>query len=86
MYPNLCVEMARLNITQKEMCEKIGINVSTLSDKINGKKDFKLKECKKARDNIFSNCTIDYLFAKNVISLFINLQYGLFFFFFKFIQ
>lgn len=44
MYPNLCAEMARLNITQKEMCEKIGINVSTLSDKMNGKKGFKLKE------------------------------------------
>lgn len=65
MYSNLCAEMARLNITQKEMCEKLRINASTLSDKMNGKKDFKLKECKKIRDDIFKNCTIDYLFAKN---------------------
>lgn len=36
--------MAELGITQKELAEKIGINMSTLSAKINGKRQFTVEE------------------------------------------
>ncbi len=62
MYFNLYAEMSRNNITQKELCKKIGINSSTLSEKLNGKTDFKLSECEKIKKIFPNKLTIDYLF------------------------
>lgn len=47
MYPNLNAEMSRFNITQKDISSVLSIGPATLSEKMTGKKDFKLKECKK---------------------------------------
>ncbi len=68
MYPNLNAEMARNNITQIDISKKLNLSYSTVSDKINGKKDFKLKECKEIILNLLPGTTIDYLFATNVDS------------------
>ena len=62
MYPNLNAEMARKNVTQIDISEKSNISYSTVSDKINGKKDFKLKECKDIISKLLPGNTIDYLF------------------------
>lgn len=68
MYPNLNAEMSRYNITQKSICNILGINTSTLSDKMTGKKDFKLSECKKIKETYFKNLCIDYLFSEKAVS------------------
>ena len=68
MYPNLNAEMGRYNITQKSICNILGISSSTLSDKMTGKKDFKLSECKKIKENYFKNLCIDYLFSEKASS------------------
>ena len=68
MYPNLNAEMSRYNITQKSICNILGINTSTLSDKMTGKKDFKLSECKKIKEAYFKNLCIDYLFSEKAVS------------------
>lgn len=63
MYPNLNAEMARNQITYSDIIKVLNISPSTLSEKMNGKKDFKLGECKKIIKYIFPNYTIDYLFT-----------------------
>lgn len=67
MYPNLNAEMSRYNINQKDISSALSIGSATLSEKMTGKKDFKLKECKKIKDLFFKNCTIDYLFSECVL-------------------
>ena len=62
MYLNLNAEMARKKVTQLEIASKLNINSSTMSDKLNGKADFKLKECKDIKKIFFPNCSLDYLF------------------------
>ncbi len=63
MYPNLEAELARNNITQINVSEVLNIRTSTTSDKMNGKTDFKLRECKKIKTTYFPNLGIEYLFA-----------------------
>lgn len=63
MYPNLNAEMAREKVTQIEISKLLNLSTSSLSEKMNGKKDFKLKECKKIKSEFFANLTIDYLFS-----------------------
>lgn len=63
MYPNLNAELTRKNKNQTDISEILNLNSSTVSDKMNGKRDFKLKECKKIADTLFQGLTIDYLFA-----------------------
>lgn len=63
MFPNLDAEMARENKKQTDVAMILGISESTVSDKMNGKTDFKLKECKKIIFNFFPGFSIDYLFA-----------------------
>ena len=64
MYANLSAEMARNKITQIDIAKLLNISTSTLSEKMNGKKDFKLSECKKIAKEAFENCSIDYLFSE----------------------
>lgn len=62
MYPNLNAEMARNNIMQLDISKELNLGAPNLSEKMNGKKDFKLKECKKIKKAFFPNLSIDYLF------------------------
>lgn len=63
MYCNLDAEMARNKKSQIDIAKILKISTSTLSDKMTGKRDFKLKECKKIIENVLPGYTIDYLFA-----------------------
>lgn len=62
MYPNLNAEMARNKVTQADIAKTLNVYPATVSDKMNGKKDFKLKECKLIIKLLLPNNTIDYLF------------------------
>ncbi len=62
MYPNLNAELARNNKTQIDIAKALDISSSTTSEKMNGKKDFKLRECKNIIKYVLPNNTIDYLF------------------------
>ena len=60
MYKNLEAELTRNGFTQKDLCKLLNLNSSTISNKMNGIRDFKLIECK--RIAVWLNSTIDYLF------------------------
>lgn len=60
MYKNLEAELTRNGFTQKDLCKLLNLNSSTISNKMNGIREFKLIECKKIA--IWLNSTIDYLF------------------------
>lgn len=62
MYLNLKAEMIRNNISQYDLAKILDISTSTLSEKMNCKKDFKLTECKKIKAIFFKNCSLEYLF------------------------
>lgn len=47
---NLKRKMKEEGITYKEMADKIGMGVNTLSDKLNGKSSFNIEEVKKIID------------------------------------
>lgn len=63
MYSNLKAEMARKGITLTDMAERMDINISTLSIKLNLGNRIKLHEAYKIRDMFFPDMTVDYLFA-----------------------
>ncbi len=65
MFYNLNAEMARNKKSQIDIARVLNISVSTLSEKMNGKRDFKLKECKEIIENVLPGYTIDYLFETN---------------------
>lgn len=60
MYKNLEAELTRNGYTQKDLSELLKLNISTISDKMNGKREFKLKECKAI--SVWLKSSIDYLF------------------------
>lgn len=62
MFPNLIAEMARKGITQKDLCNCIKKDKSTLSEKMNGKREFKISEIKQIKDTFFPDLTLEYLF------------------------
>lgn len=62
MFPNLIAELARNNKNQIDIAKNLNIAESTVSDKMTGKTDFKLTECKKIISDVLPGHTIDYLF------------------------
>ncbi len=62
-FTNLLTEMARKNITQKQIAQALGIEPTTLSKKINFKTDFTLPEIKMIRDFINPELKLEFLFA-----------------------
>ena len=65
MFYNLNAEMARNKKSQIDIARVLNISVSTLSEKMTGKRDFKLKECKEIIKYVLPGYTIDYLFETN---------------------
>lgn len=55
-------EMVRINKTQKDLANLLSLNKTTISDKMNGKKDFWLRECKEIIKAFFPGQSIEYLF------------------------
>jgi len=64
MFRNLKAEMARSGLTTQDIANILKIHRSTISAKINGKREFTLSEMQTIQKEIFPNLTIDYLFEK----------------------
>jgi transcriptional regulator with XRE-family HTH domain len=65
MYRNLEAELARKQISRKELAEKLGITATTLSFKLNGKSELSLAECVEIKRLLDTEEPIDYLFAQD---------------------
>ena len=63
MFKNLKAEMAREGFSNDNIAKALGINVSTVSAKLNSYDRLKLSEAKKIQSKLFPNLSIDYLFA-----------------------
>lgn len=55
--------MRRKRITQEELAIRMGINPSTLSQKMTGKREFSLTEAKKIKHILEVNIPIEELFS-----------------------
>lgn len=62
MFKNLKAEMARNGITNQNIAEVLDINVCTVSAKLNTYDRLKFSEAKKIQQELFPNCSVDYLF------------------------
>lgn len=58
---NLGAEMVRNGISRKQVGEVIGLGQSSISNRFNGKADFKVGELVKIRDTFFPELSLDYL-------------------------
>lgn len=61
-FTNLLTELARKNISKKELAEKISMRPETLYKKIRGGSDFTYPEILRIRDEIDPDLKLDYLF------------------------
>ncbi len=61
MYPNLIAELNRYKKKYEDIANLLGIGITTVNEKMNGKSDFKLRELKKIKNEWFSNLSLDYL-------------------------
>lgn len=68
MYPNLEAELARRNMTRKEIAVVLGVNVCTVTPKLNDPKRLKYCEVVQIRNTLFPNLSVDYLFATERLS------------------
>lgn len=65
MYYILERELKRNKITREILAEKLGMAVSTISCKLNDKSEFTIKECKKIREILNFDGSIDELFKSD---------------------
>lgn len=63
MYPNLNAEMARHNITPKDIAEALNMTLETARNKLTGRTKLSTPEAEKIRDKHFPNMSMDYLFS-----------------------
>lgn len=62
MFPNLDAELARKNISTKELAKMIGTSEKTANNKRAGRTEFTLSEIK-IISSLFPSVSLDYLFA-----------------------
>lgn len=62
MFPNLNAEMGRKKMTIKSLSDETGIKYESLKNKMAGDTEFKRSEML-AIKVVFSECSLDYLFA-----------------------
>ena len=66
MYKNLLAEIAREGKKRQEVAKEAGMGPVTLSEKLNGKRDFKLSEMIALRKAINAeDLTLDFLFERD---------------------
>lgn len=63
VFNNLDAEMSRRRLTQEDLATQIGINPSTLSQKMTGKREFSLSEAKEIKRILGVAISIDELFS-----------------------
>jgi transcriptional regulator with XRE-family HTH domain len=64
MYPNVKAEIARKGITLEVIAKALGITLTTLSLKMNGKYQFTLKEAKKIKNVLGVDIPLEVLFEE----------------------
>ena len=67
MYPNLKGELAKKGITLEPIATYLGITVSTLSQKFNGKYRLTFDEAIKIKSFIGSELPLEVLFSKEAV-------------------
>lgn len=63
-YKNLEAEMAREGITHKKMAELLGINITTMHKKMNGKTQFTVNEASQIVNILKGKVQIEHLFSE----------------------
>lgn len=64
MYRNLEAEMVRKGFTQSRLAELLNLNSSTISLKMNGKRDFSLNEAMRIKELLRVDIPIEELFSQ----------------------
>jgi|CZCB01.1.fsa_nt_gi hypothetical protein len=64
MYKNLLAEMARHNISRKQIAELIGGSYNHVREKIKGKYEFEYGEAVKIQETFFPDLDLKYLFDR----------------------
>lgn len=65
LYRNLEAELARKQISRKELAEMLGLTATTLSFKLNGKSELSLTECVEIKKLLKIDKPIEYLFEQS---------------------
>ena len=68
MFNNLNAEMARNNMTIKNLAEKTGISYESLKNKMSGQTEFKRSEMILIKKE-FPDCSLDYLFSTEPVAV-----------------
>lgn len=68
-YPNLSAEMARHNVTDKDIAERIGCTPDSVRNWIRGKSDFQVQNAFLVQEEFFPMYPLKYLFCKKAIPL-----------------
>ena len=69
MYRNLRAEMARNDVTIKDIAESLGVRHATICDKLNGKYRFYYDEAYAIKTRFFPDCELEYLFEGDNIKV-----------------
>lgn len=64
MYPNLLKEISKANLCTSDLCLTLKISSRLLQQKLDGLRDFSLKEALLLRNAYFPSLSLDYLFAR----------------------
>lgn len=64
MFQNLQAEMARRNLTGRALAKMIGVTELTLYNKLNGQREFKLKEMEAIKSILKTDASMEYLFKR----------------------
>ena len=68
IYPNLSAEMARKNISRKDIASILEVNVCTMTSKLNNVKSIKLFEAQRIQEELFNDIEFSYLFETCPVS------------------
>ena len=65
IYPNLEAEMARKRVTQKDLASLLDKTPETICNWMNGRAgDFSVGAVFRVKEELFPECTVDYLFER----------------------
>lgn len=64
MFQNLQAEMARRNLKGRDLAKMLGITEVTLYNKMNGLREWKLKEMEQIKGIMRTDAPFDYLFKR----------------------
>ena len=69
MFRNLLAEMARSNLTGKDVSRMVKMDYGTWRNKMNGKTEFTCNEMFIIRNAVFPGMTRDYLFGEPTVAV-----------------